>query len=139
MKPSHIYSFKGEYLISLKVTDNDGLTDTATAKITVLICCPPINVSLKREINRSLFRKEAFHTLSWSYNPENSSLTIKNYRIYRKKAGEGDGKYQPIGTVSGNTFIYVDKYLDVSEKFVYAITTVESSGNESEKSSSVSN
>jgi PKD repeat protein len=136
---SYTYTSKGEFLISLKVTDNDGLTDTATAKIKVLICYPPINLSLKRDLNRSLFRKEAFHTLSWSPNPENSDLTINNYRIYRKKAGEGDGSYQRIGTVSGNTFNYVDKYLDISEKFVYVITSVESSGYESERSSSVSN
>ena len=139
VNPSHIYTSKGEFLISLKVTDNDGLTDIATAKIKVLICCPPINVSLKREINRSLFRKEAFHTLSWSSNPENNDLTIINHRIYRKKAGGGDGSYQMIGTVPGNTFIYVDRYLDISEKFVYVITSVESSGHESEKSSSVRN
>jgi len=139
VNPFHTYTTKGEFLISLKVIDNDGLTDTATAKIKVQTCCPPINVSLKREINRSLFRKEAFHTLSWSSNPENIGLTIIDYRIYRKKAGQGDGSYQMIGTVSGNTFIYVDKYLDISDSFVYVITSVENSGHESEMSSSVRN
>jgi PKD repeat protein len=139
VNPSHIYASRGEFLISLKVTDNDGLTDKATAKIKVQTCHPPTNVSLKREINRSLFRKEAFHTLSWSSNPENFGLTIINYRIYRKKAGEGDGSYHMIGNVSGNTFIYVDGYLDMSEKFVYVITSVESSGHESKKSSSARN
>lgn len=137
--PSHTYSCKGEFLISLTVTDNDGLTDTATTQIKVQTCCPPINVSLKREINRSLFRQEAFHTLSWTANPENSSLTIINYRIYRKGTGEGDGNYRLIGSVSGNTFNYVDGYLDISGEFVYVVTSVESSGHESGMSSSVRN
>ena len=139
VNPSHTYTSKGEYLVTLKVTDNDGLTDTATTQIKVQACFPPINVSLKREINRSFFRQEVFHTVSWSPNPENSGLTIINYRIYRKEAGQGDENYQLIGNVSVSTFEYVDGYLDVSKKFVYVVTAVESSGHQSEYSSSVGN
>ncbi len=139
VNPSHTYTSKGEFLISLRVTDNDGLTDTAEATIAVKACRPPIHVSLKREINRSLFRKEAFHTLSWAANPENVGLTIISYRIYRKEAGKGDENYLLIGTVPGQTLVYVDGYLNISEKFVYAVTSVESSGNESERSATVKN
>jgi PKD repeat protein len=137
--PSSTYVAKGEFLVSLKVTDNDGLTDTTAATIKVYTCCPPINVTLKRQINRSLFRQEAFHTLSWSPNPENVGLTITNYCVYRKRAGEGDDSYRMIGTVTGDMLSYVDGYLDIADKFVYIITSVESSGHESEKSSSVGN
>jgi fibronectin type 3 domain-containing protein len=94
---------------------------------------------LKREINRSLFKKEAFHTISWSFNPKNTGLTIMSYRIYRKEAGEGDESYLLIGTVLGNTFAYVDGYLDVYKKFVYVVTTVDSLGHESQFSSLVGN
>ncbi len=100
---------------------------------------PPINLTLRRELNQSLFKTEAFHTLSWSYNPENDGLTITNYRVYRREAGEPDQNYLLIGTVSGDTFEYVDGYLDVSKKFVYVVTSVESGGHESGFSSPVGN
>jgi PKD repeat protein len=59
----HTCTFRGEFLVTLRVIDNNGLSDTATAQINLQAAVyPPINVLLKREINRSLFRKEAFHT-----------------------------------------------------------------------------
>jgi len=138
--PCHTYNYRGEFLVTLRVTDNDGLSDTATVRIKLQAAVyPPIDVLLKREINRSLFRQEAFHTISWSFNTGNGSLTITNYRIYRKEAGAGDESYQPIGTVSGNSFAFVDGYLDASKKFVYAVTSVEASGLESGFSSPVGN
>jgi hypothetical protein len=122
------------------VTDNDGLSDTATAQIKLQAAVyPPINILLKRELNRSLFRKEAFHTISWSFNPGNSSLEIVSYRIYRKEAGNGNESFQLIGTVLGDTFAYVDGYLDVTKNYIYAVTAVESSGQESIFSSLVGN
>lgn len=92
---------------------------------------PPINVYLQRTINRSLFREEAFHTLRWTANPDNSAYQIKEYRIYRKYLENDDQSYQLIGTVPGNIYEYVDGYLDVSKKFMYAITSLESEGLES--------
>jgi fibronectin type 3 domain-containing protein len=94
---------------------------------------------LTRQINRSLFRKEAFHTLSWSVNPNNNGLAITGYRIYRKQAGEGDEAYQLISIVSGDVYAYVDGYLDVNEAYLYTITSVESSGLESGFSPPVGN
>ena len=138
----HTYTYRGDFLVTLRVTDNDGLSDTATAQIKLQAATavyPPINVLLKREINRSLFRKEAFHTVSWSVNPENSNLKINSYRIYRKEAGNGNENFQLLGTVFGDTFAYVDGYLDVNKKFIYAVTAVESAGQESKFSSLVGN
>ena len=116
------------------------LGEDTTGVITVTaVSQPPINVLLKREINRSLFRQEAFHTISWSYNPDNNSLTIISYRIYRKEANKVNDSYQLIGTVSGDTFVYVDGYLDANKKYIYVVTSVESSGHESKFSSPAGN
>jgi hypothetical protein len=136
----HTYTFSGKFIVTLIVTDNDGLSDTASGQLTVQATVyPPINIFLTREINRSLFRKEAFHTISWSMNPNNSGVTITGYRIYRKEAGEGDERYQLIGAVAGDAFAYVDGYLDVNKAYLYAVTSVESSGLESQFSSPVGN
>jgi PKD repeat protein len=136
----HTFTFWGNFLITLRVVDNDGLSDTATAQINLQAAVfPPINVSLNREINRSLFKKEAFHTIRWSLNPENGNLIIISYRIYRKEASNGNASFQLIGSVSGGSFAYVDGYLSVSKKFIYAVTAVESTGRESKFSSLVRN
>ncbi|MFQ6108181.1 MAG: PKD domain-containing protein, partial [Candidatus Aminicenantales bacterium] len=135
----HTYTSRGEFLVELKVIDNNGLSDTATSKVRIHDVFPPIHISLKREINRSLFRKEAFHTISWEYNPENNGLTIVSYRIYRKEAGKGDLSYRMVGTVPGSVFEYVDGYLDYTKKYVYVVTSVESSGHESKFSEPVGN
>ncbi len=126
-------------MVRLKVKDDDGLFDTAERKIMILGIFPPIDLTLTREINQSLFKKKTFHTLTWSFNPSNTGLTIVNYRIYRKQAGQGDQDYKLIGTVSGDIFEYMDEYLEIYKKFVYAVTAVESSGHESKLSSPVGN
>ena len=140
INPCHTYTFRGNYIITLKVTDNDDLSDTASDQLNLqALVYPPINIVLAREINRSLFRKEAFHTISWSVNPDNSGLAITGYRIYRKQAGEGDEAYQLIGAVPGDVYSYVDGYLDANEAYLYSITSIESSGLESGFSLAVGN
>jgi len=100
---------------------------------------PPLNVKLKREINRSLFRKEAFHTISWEPDPYNQQFSITEYRIYKKPAGASDADYQLIGVVPDNTFEYIDGYLDPNKAFYYVISSVDSEGFESPKSLPVRN
>jgi hypothetical protein len=98
---------------------------------------PPDNVSFKREVNRSLFRGEAWNTISWEQDPYNSQFVIAEHRVYRKHA-EDDEEYQLIGSASGTALEYVDGYLDLADDFVYVVTSVDSDGNESPKSGPVS-
>jgi hypothetical protein len=100
---------------------------------------PPINVTLKREKNSSLFRSEAFHTISWESNPYNQQFSIIEYRIYRKMAAESGMNYRMIGTVSSTTFEFVDRNLDIGKGFDYVVTSVSSDGFESPKSLRVRN
>jgi hypothetical protein len=100
---------------------------------------PPLSVSLKREINRSLFRKEAFHTITWRPNPYNDLFAIAEYRIYRCDLTRDPQTYRLIASVPGNTFAYGDKYLDVNKRFNYAVTSVDSEGHESSRSQVVGN
>lgn len=100
---------------------------------------PPLNVSLKREINRSLFRKEALHTITWRPNPYNDQFAIAEYRIYRCDLTQDPQTYQLINKIPGNTFVYVDEYLDVKKTFEYVVTSVDSEGHESPRSPPVAN
>jgi hypothetical protein len=100
---------------------------------------PPIDVKLDRKINRNLFSKEAFHTLSWAYNPENDGLPVISYRVYRKDDSSGQGEFQLIGIVPSDTFTFSDEYLDGSIKYEYVLTSVGPNGLDSLRSSPVGN
>lgn len=100
---------------------------------------PPIHVSLRRDINRSLFFQEAYHTISWQPEPGNSGIDLAAYRVYRRPAGGDDDAYVLLGTVSRDTFRYVDPRLPVSLKSEYAVTSVDSEGLESAFSPPVKN
>jgi hypothetical protein len=115
--------------------------DTHIKPIPLFIPHPPVDTKLEREINRSLFRKEAFHTIKWARNPLDSNfrLNIDEYRIYRKEAGQSDSMYQQIGSVPHSTFDYSDNYLDINEKYLYVVTAIDSKGRESERSEPVGN
>jgi len=140
LKPSHTFNKVGTYTAKLQVEDNTGdLSSPATVTIIAFEVYPPVNIALKRDINKSLFREEAYHTITWAENPENKYVTIAKYNIYRKLQSEGDDKYKLIATVPSNTFKYVDGKLDPKLKFHYALTSVDSQGNESKKSNPVGN
>ncbi len=97
------------------------------------LCQPPENITLINEVNRSLFRIEIYHRLSWSPNPYNNQFTITEYRIYSEYAG----KYELIGSISGNTYEYRAGPFSGSEDVKYVITSVDAEGNESPKSQTV--
>ena len=97
------------------------------------LCQPPENITLANEINRSLFRKETYLRLNWSPNPYNNQFTITEYRIYSEYAG----KYELIGSVSGNTYEYRAGPFSGGEDVKYVITSVDAEGNESPKSQTV--
>jgi len=99
----------------------------------------PTQVSLKRQINRSLFFQEAVHTISWQSNPGNAGTAVSGYRVYRKPAGGNDDEYILRGAVSGSTLSYVDPRLKMSQKFEYVVTAVDREGLESPFSLSVKN
>jgi len=99
---------------------------------------PPLHVSLKRELNRGLFRGEAIHTISWNLIPANDQFVITEYRIYRKPAQDCEN-YQMIGTTPAGTYDYIDRGLKLEDRFEYVVTSVDADGYESPRSQSVKN
>jgi hypothetical protein len=99
---------------------------------------PPADINLKRELNRSLFRKEAFHTITWQANFRNRRFEVTEYRVYRKYAEEGDDQYRLIASVPAGTLQYEDGYLDDDRNYVYVLTSVAKGEGESLRSLPVS-
>jgi len=92
---------------------------------------PPVNLSLKTEMNRSLFVKEFYNILSWQPNSQNDPFTINEYKIYRRISGH---PYEHIKTVPGNTLEYMELIPATGEVIEYALASVDSEGRESPKS-----
>ena len=120
-------------LIASNVNVSRQITSVSESLICWNLCQPPENITLANEVNRSLFRIETYLRLNWSPNPYNNQFTITEYRIYSEYAGN----YELIGSVSGNTYEYRAGPFSGGEDMKYAITSVDSEGNESPKSQTV--
>jgi hypothetical protein len=90
---------------------------------------PPLALALDTSLDDTQTQK--INTLSWARNPDNSSLTIQSYKVFRKTGSQDFGL---VGIVSGNTFSYQDNGLPLSQKYSYALTTVSSDAQESDLS-----
>ena len=88
---------------------------------------PPINVQLEVKENKSLFRSEEYHHLSWGPNTYNEKFQILEYRVYSGSLAAGtDFQSVPYGTFSIQIGPVAPDW-----NAVYAITTVDTDGIES--------
>jgi hypothetical protein len=90
---------------------------------------PPINLAV--ESNAASEPHQKVNTLTWEANPDNKGITITNYRIYRKKKGQSDDNYAPIGTVGSTVFSFRDSGLPSNQQFTYNMTSIAEDGAES--------
>jgi hypothetical protein len=58
-------------------------------------------------------------------------VQIVLHRIWRKKTGESDLVFRPIGEVTADVFSYIDKDTDADNVYVYTVTVLDSQGHES--------
>jgi len=93
---------------------------------------PPLALVLDTALDATQTQK--INTLAWARNPDNSSLTIQSYKIFRKAGGQS---FALVATVSGSTFSYQDSGLSLSQKYSYALTAVSSDAQESDASETV--
>ena len=100
---------------------------------------PPISLNLQTQINDGLFFEEKINTIKWKRNPLNDARTVRKYALWRKEVGQGDSAYRVLAAEIGpNVFEYQDRNLKLDHKFVYALTTTDTAGNESKKSRGLS-
>jgi hypothetical protein len=109
-------------------------SDRSLAIVTEGGVFPPLNPTLKTEINDYLFYKEKINTVFWESNPLNSLIVVTSYKVYRNKSTENDAAFKLLSTVNGTTYSLKDRYLSPSEKYSYRVTAIDSQGNESQYS-----
>jgi hypothetical protein len=111
-----------------------GIVDAAAAAdFTPKGFYPPDNFAVKKLVNDYLFFVQYVEKLSWSANPRNS-VPIKNYRIYTRHAHVEDQPFELLVEVSGQTYSFERRGLLPEEEYLYKITSVDESGQESEPS-----
>lgn len=96
---------------------------------------PPVNVRL--QVARDGEPSKKVNILNWNRNGANDNTQVKNYRIYRKRASQGDNKYSLLATVNKETLRYEMRGLSTDYKYSYVLTTVDQEGQESSNSERV--
>jgi hypothetical protein len=87
---------------------------------------PPIDFSVSRVENRSLFMREYINMLTWQPNPENSHGLVAYYRLYEVTSD----KLIPIAELSPEALSYW--FREVEERtYYYALASVDQEGRES--------
>ncbi len=114
----------------LKVTFLDGQQKTLRnlapgQKIQVASISAPLNFQGKKIENKALFYRETLIELSWEPNPQNTG--VAKYRLYQVDAGQ-----TLIAEVSASQFSYTLRNMDKAKTYIFAITAVDETDNESE-------
>jgi len=136
-KVAHTYYIYGNHTATLKVTDNDGFSNSTSKRINVVIDrpYPPLNVEITRVVNREHSFYDCFYKIEWSKNPKNNGkYYIVKYRIYRKIRTAGDNTYTLIKEVNNQTFEYEDRsfeYIKDLNLYTYAVSAVDDKNIES--------
>ncbi len=131
---SHTYPEDDDYTVTLEVFDNVGISSLTSRTLKVLRVYSPNNVTWSFVENRNLFFKEYLNEVRWEENPQNPQygITIIRYNIYRRP--KGTASVEHIAAVRADTFRFLDRGLQREDenRFEYAVTAVDSQGNESD-------
>jgi len=137
--PDDLYRFKnwsgdasGEAVAITVTLDGDKTVKANFAAIP--IPKSPLDPALSTALNAALTAK--VNMLTWRWNPDNTGMDLKEYRIYRKPAAAADSAFAMIGAVAASTYAYTDSGLPFNVKFTYVLTAtpLDPYGRESEKS-----
>ncbi|MGD8537772.1 MAG: S8 family serine peptidase [Candidatus Aminicenantes bacterium] len=92
---------------------------------------PPSSFSVERIPNNYIFFSQYIDRLTWSANPKNE-MPVASYRLYAGRSDIQDDEFVLIAEVDSQTFVYDRRGLLEEELFVYKITSVSDTGEESD-------
>ena len=95
---------------------------------------PPLNLVLDTVFLGFHYSAGKVNLLMFEKNRLNDAADVSGYRIYRRKAEEGDDAFATLGDVHGPVLRHSDVRLPLDQKFAYAVTTLFSDGRESRRS-----
>ena len=100
---------------------------------------PPIkvqsvsNLVVDRKFERSFFSGYHFNVLTWEPNPLNieEEIIISAHRVYRKERAADASQWAQITVLGADVYTFLDNNVPADSDYVYAVTCVDSNGNES--------
>jgi hypothetical protein len=90
----------------------------------------PLSLALKTQVSRVLFASKKANIITFAPNDANDSSTLQDYRVYRRKAEEGDDAFVLVATLDLATFGYKDANLVTEQKYAYQVSVVNKDGDE---------
>ncbi len=100
---------------------------------------PPImvqsvsNLVVERKFERSFFSGYHFNVLTWEANPLNTEegIIIAAQHVYRKERTAEATQWTQVSVLAGDVYTFLDNNVPTGSDYVYAVTCVDSNGNES--------
>jgi hypothetical protein len=129
--------FSRKFTYSMTARGKTGTESDPSEFVTEIPVFSPLNAGVTTVVNSSLFKKETLSVISWLDNPLNTPAGVVRYNVYRKRADQDDTKFAKIAWVISSVFEYRDRKLAAGTDFVYRLTAVDASGNESAPISAV--
>jgi PKD repeat protein len=121
--PSHTYTNKGTYTVSLTITNNNGIEENQSHAVVVIVDTEdPSTVTGLSVIDA----KDGKLNLAW--NAATDNIAVNHYKIYRNN----------VFLLNRTTTSYQDTELTNGQSYSYQVSAVDSSGNEGNLSTSVS-
>jgi lysophospholipase L1-like esterase len=124
-------TMNADYKYMISAANSENKEGPPSNPITVDIGDPFSPTDLKTQVvtNKSFLYTEYINKLNWKENPENQGLfSVIKYRVYRKKEGEKNDKFQLIGEVYASVFQFTDRYFTTyaeASGYVYGISSVD--------------
>ncbi|MGB6340120.1 MAG: S8 family serine peptidase [Candidatus Aminicenantaceae bacterium] len=91
---------------------------------------PPKSFAVQRIPNDYIFFTQFVDRLTWSTNPGNE-IPVASYRLYESRSDSQGNDFVLIAELDGQTFTYDRRGLLFEEAYIYKITSVSESGEES--------
>jgi len=91
----------------------------------------PLSPVLRTTLVRLRTTKDKTNTVFFENNPLNEDSDVSGYRVYRRKAEEGDERLAPVSLLGVSSLRYRDLHLPEKQKYAYAIMTIFKDGRES--------
>ena len=95
----------------------------------------PLSPAIDTRLDSTETKK--INKITWQANPENAGITLKNYKLYKKQAGQADNLFLLLASLPPTILQYEDTNLDIKTNYSYRVTALSQYDSESDPSGTV--